>query len=200
MNFTEIETLYDIGRQHIPAPTATSDNTTSNRTGLFGKEQAWTISPTEYLETFLAPFPLNYRTLVVSTAGHWSLKLFEGLDAGYPAIFDLFRLVMTDWAYQSSLYLDAHKPTGASKEIVIRPYLPGDDNCHSNEIQNGGPVDKPQSLRGGSYNWEWIPYLNLAFEEVVKQRDHPHIYYLGIERPGRLRPDAVSRPMMISLG
>ena len=51
-------------------------------------------------------------------------------------------------------------------------------------------MDEPQSLRGGSYNWEWIPCVNLVFEEVVK--DHPHIHYLGIERPGRLRPDAVS--------
>lgn len=145
------------------------------------------------MEILNAPAPFNYRTLVVSTAGHWSLKLFAGVPTGYAGIFDLFRLAMNQWTYQVAQFLDATNST-VPKEVVVRPYLPGDDNCHSNEIQNGGPRTRPLSLRWGSFNWEWIPYMNQAFKLIVGERDHPHIHYLDIERPGRLRPDAVCTP------
>ncbi|KAG2016437.1 hypothetical protein CC2G_009605 [Coprinopsis cinerea AmutBmut pab1-1] len=46
---------------------------------LFGEEAVWTISPKEYFDIFTKPLPEgNYRTMVVSTAGHWTTNLFHG--------------------------------------------------------------------------------------------------------------------------
>jgi len=76
------------------------------------------------------------------------------------------------------------------REVVIRPYLPGDDACHTKEVLWTEPLTQPRDLKGASYNWEWIPKFNALFKEAARQRDHPNIHYVDIERPGRLRPDA----------
>lgn len=174
---TEVETLHNGG-----SPPATTG------TALYGKEPSWNMSPTEYLPLFLTPLPEgNYRALIVNTAGHWSLKLFAGLKAGFPEINDLFRVVASNWAYQVGRALDYDLIK--TREVIVRPYLPGHDRCHSDEIMNGGPTDEEGG--GTSFNWGWIPRLNAVFEDVVYLRGHPRIHYVGIDRPGRMRPDAV---------
>lgn len=181
-NLTEVEALFNGGGWR-PSP--------GDDSKLFGDERSWTISPSEYLSIFLAPLPIgNYRTLIVSTGGHWSLKLFAGLKGGFPEIFDLFRVVQNNFIYQVGRALDSSKEK--TREVIVRPYLPGDDNCHSDKIMNGGPLEDPLSLKGASYNWAWIPRFNAAFKEAVTTKGHPNIHYLPLERPGRLRPDTVS--------
>jgi hypothetical protein len=49
---------------------------------LFGEEAVWTIPPSTYLtDIFLSPTS-HYRTLIVSTAGHWTTNLFAGYNKG----------------------------------------------------------------------------------------------------------------------
>ncbi|KAG8908249.1 hypothetical protein FRB99_008314 [Tulasnella sp. 403] len=184
-NRTEIETQHNGGGWR-PGP---GENST-----LFGDEASWDMSPTEYFDIFLSPEPNNYHTIILSTAGHWSLRLFAGLPRGYPEIYDLFRTVITNWVYQAGKYLDSEAAKGREKEVIVRPYLPGDDNCHSDKIQNGGPVKQPLSLEWASYNWGWIPRLNAVFEEAIVARGHPNLHYVAVDRPGRLRPDAADFP------
>jgi len=181
-NRTELETIHNGGLSPDPNQNST----------LFGSEPSWDMSPTEYFSMFSAPLPgANYNSLVVSTGGHWSLKLLEGLPSGYPDIQNLFRLAMTTWAYEAGRYLDALGLKN-TRSILVRAYLPGDDNCHAPEIMSGGPWSHPKSLVGASYNWEWIPRMNDAFSDIIATRGHKNLHYLGIDRPGRLRPDAVS--------
>lgn len=180
-NHTEVETLFNGGGWR-PGPNET--------TRLFGEERAWTLSPTEYLSIFLAPAPFNYRVLVVSTAGHWSLHLLTGLGGGYPEIADFFRVVMQNFVYQAGRALDSMDGTG--KEIIVRPYLSGDPGCHDDDIMNGGPLTMPLDLSKAPFNWQWIPRMNGIFEEAVAARAHPSLHYLGIDWPGRLRPGTVS--------
>lgn len=179
-NLAEVESMFSAGSWKA------GDNST-----LFGSEKSWNISPTEYLnDLFFRPLPdANYHTLIVSTAGHWSLKLLAGLPNGYKDIYDLFRLIMTSFVYQAARQLDLHQST-KQREVVVRPYMPGDDKCHLPQTMFGGPLEEVPDIKQASYNWAWMPHLNGLFKRVVEERAHPHVTYLDIYRPGRLRPDA----------
>ncbi|KAG8983831.1 hypothetical protein FRB94_008686 [Tulasnella sp. JGI-2019a] len=177
---------------------------------LFGSEASWDMSPVDYFAIFLSPAPFNYHTLIVSTGGHWSEKLFSGIappapklnntnstsseedeHPRLPLIANLFRATMDNWSYQAGRYLDSPEGKRRPREVIVRPYLPGDDNCHSAETLSGGPQSEPKKLgKWTSYNWAWIPKFNDRFESAVSARRHPNVHYLPIERPGRLRPDA----------
>lgn len=167
------------------------------------------MSPADYFPIFLSPAPLNYHTLIVSTGGHWSEKLFSSIAPPapetnatesaedehplLPLIANLFRATMDNWAYQAGVYLESPQAKTREREVIVRPYLPGDDNCHSEETLSGGPQSQPRELGPWtSYNWAWIPKFNALFEGAVSARNHARLNYLPIERPGRLRPDAVS--------
>ncbi|KAG8998121.1 hypothetical protein FRB90_012359 [Tulasnella sp. 427] len=182
-NATEVESMFNGGGWR-PGP---GENST-----LFGKEQSWNISPTEYLnDLFFRPLPdANYQSLIVSTAGHWSLKLLAGLPNGYTDIYDLFRVVITNFVYQAARELDLHSANGKQREVIVRPYMPGDDNCHAHEVMYGGPLKEVPNIQHASYNWAWIPHLNGLSKKAVEDRAHPHVTYADIDRPGRLRPDS----------
>ncbi|KAG8885058.1 hypothetical protein FRB98_002017 [Tulasnella sp. 332] len=205
-NRTEIVSIHNGGR--TPPTNAT----------LFGEEASWDMSPADYFPIFLSPFPLNYHTLIVSTGGHWSEKVFAEIapyapestttspaDASstiktkddhplLPLIADLFRVTMDNWAYQAGIYLDSPQAKRREREVVVRPYLPGDDNCHSPETLAGGPQSEPRVLGPQtSYNWAWIPKFNTMFEDAIKARNHASLHYIPIDQPGRLRPDASAR-------
>ncbi|KAG8900487.1 hypothetical protein FRC01_010119 [Tulasnella sp. 417] len=124
-NLTEIETMFTGGGWR-PGP---GENTT-----LFGTEPRWTISIADYLnDLFFRPLPEgNYHALIVNTAAHWSLGLFSGLN-GFTGILDLFRVVMANFVYQAGRQLDLHQHDGRRREVVVRDYLTGNENCHSPE-------------------------------------------------------------------
>lgn len=184
-NLTEIETIFNGGGWR-PGP---GENTT-----LFGSEPRWTISVAEYLnDLFFHPLPeANYHALIVNTASHWSLALFSGLPHGFTDIMDLFRVIMNNFVYQAGRQLDLHQSDGKQREVVIRDYLTGADNCHSDETMYGGPLKEVPNITTDEMFWAWIPIMNRVVENAVAERAHPHVTYLPIDRPGRLRPEAVS--------
>ncbi|KAG6828086.1 hypothetical protein H0H92_009314 [Tricholoma furcatifolium] len=173
-------------------------NTPENFT-LFSEEATWNLSPKEYLPLF---FEGKYSTLVASTGGHWTTTLFggysdaaspafEGAKPGIDGVIDFFGHAMEKWASEMQSALDeaAMKDRGARKrQVVVRSYLPGHDNCHNIYT----PWTEINPAGSHSYNWGHIWRYNEIFEKLLNNgitKKYPDLYYLAIERPGRLRPD-----------
>lgn len=188
---------------------------------LFGKEPVWTSSPDVYLDAFLGSLPTaNYKTMVVSTAGHWTTNLFAGyhraqgsdkstlpvdsspesldIDAvsdelepmlGYDGLLVFFEEVMARWALaiQDRLKTSLESTSTPQQQVLVRAYLPGHDACHNER----DPWVEIKAERSFSYNWGEIPKYNEIWETLLSQQStsYPNIHYLGIDRPGRLRPD-----------
>ncbi|KAF9050493.1 hypothetical protein BJ165DRAFT_1342460 [Panaeolus papilionaceus] len=166
---------------------------------LFGEKRVWTISLDEYLKEFLESRPrANYKTMIVSTGGHWTtVTLAKTVPLGMEGVTFLFEKAMTTWMKRVQGVISEHNkkqrtwwPLGTKqpkKEVVIRPYLPGHENCHS----SNKPWKEIESFKLNLYNWGEIWKFNGFFEKVLSERDSfSNIHYLGIERPARLRPDA----------
>ncbi|KAG9047735.1 hypothetical protein FS837_001632 [Tulasnella sp. UAMH 9824] len=181
-NLTEIETMFNGGGWR-PGP--------GEKTNLFGEEASWTISVSDYLgDLFFRPLPEgNYHTLVLNTGAHWCFGLFSGLPHPFTDVIELFRVVMTNLVYQAARQLDLHQSDGKQREIVVRDYLVGYDNCHAQETMFGGPLKEVPDLKSDEF-WARIPIMNALLKKVVEDRAHPQVNFLGIDRPGRLRPDA----------
>ena len=71
---------------------------------LFGDELVIDVPPIEYLRLFTAPLPeANYGTLIVSTAGHWTMGTLWGLHdpsmphSGFSNILEMFEESMSAW-------------------------------------------------------------------------------------------------------
>ncbi|TFK44094.1 hypothetical protein BDQ12DRAFT_3050 [Crucibulum laeve] len=176
-----------------------------SNSSLFSDEAVWTLPVTEYLDVFTAPLPTaNYATMVVSTAGHWTATLFSGLrdesekDEGYGirGVIALFNEAMTHWAneVQERLWKEARglgvakgDRTKGNRQVVVRAYLPGHEDCHSYRE----PWKEVQPFVWNWYNWGNIWEYNQVFERLLSARGKfPNIHYLDIYRPARLRPDA----------
>ncbi|CAL1705920.1 unnamed protein product [Somion occarium] len=164
---------------------------------LFSDELFWSLSPKEYLDILQKPLPEgNYGTLVISTAGHWTTTLLhafrdesKGEDAGFgiDKMFPFFREAMKKWAdmVQSALAADKGTAGGRSRQVVVRAYLPGHENCHNHRE----PWAVWQPFQWKFYNWPWIGDFNKIFEDVLSSPSYPDIHYLSIDHPGLLRPD-----------
>ena len=154
---------------------------------LFSDEATWNMSPAEYVRMFTAPLPeRNYATMVVSTGGHWTTTLFAGLrDAGMykdgiQNVLDFFGEAMEAWARQVQALLDearrdeeeegSQNPKwrgwqlgrakgGAARQVVVRAYLPGHEDCH----EYRAPIGEYEKGRWGWYNWNQIGEYNDAF-------------------------------------
>ncbi|KAH7889035.1 hypothetical protein F5I97DRAFT_2006482 [Phlebopus sp. FC_14] len=165
---------------------------------LFSEEQTWSLSPSEYMPMFLASPPDgNYGTLIVSTAGHWTTTLmsaFRDDDAGEDAGFGIegvkafFRVAMRTWAVQVQDALKEYRRNGGKrkKQVIVRAYLPGHEDCHDHRE----PWTEIMPYKWKFYNWPWIKDFNAIFQELLATPEFPDIFYLSIDRPGRLRPDA----------
>ncbi|PFH53720.1 hypothetical protein AMATHDRAFT_136828 [Amanita thiersii Skay4041] len=164
---------------------------------LFSDEPVWTLPPSDYLANFTAPLPHgNYRTMVVSTAGHWTTTLFSGFrdekkaskGYGIDRVLKLFNIAMKKWSDEVQSALRRNEISGAGKRrVLIRAYLPGHEDCHSHRE----PWTKIKSYSQNWYNWNNIKEFNNIFERVLSARiKYPDIIYLPIDRPARLRPDA----------
>lgn len=146
---------------------------------VLGGDDAWEIPPSEYMSLFTAPLPeANYGTMVVSSAGHWTVGTFRGLrnDAmpynGIQNVMDFFGEVTEVWSGIVQGWLKGagrDRTTGAGqytvggrkRQVVVRSYLPGHDRCHL--------IFSPWTWyeQGGtelSYNWGQIPGLNSIFQ------------------------------------
>lgn len=206
----ELNALY-----HIRHPSFSHNNT------LFSEETVWTMPVQEYLDIFLSPLPkANYGTMIVSTAGHWTTTMFsyfrddEKKDSGYgiDGILDFFEYAMEGWAdeVQMALWKEekrlGKKMVRKGKKVVVRAYLPGHEDCHSHreawtEIQpsvwnwfNWGSIwdfNARFQASHGSHSGHLFPHL-VAQKILSSTKKFPNIYFLSIDNPARLRPDAVS--------
>ncbi|KAG1739289.1 hypothetical protein EDB19DRAFT_851183 [Suillus lakei] len=204
LNGTELNALYHSPAFSIEPDDLDSQELSSQYTkaeSVFGDEAFWSLSPSEYMPMFLgSPPDANYGTLVVSTAGHWTTTTLAALrdnDAGEHAghgiwnVVAFFKVVIRAWAEEVQDAITEYRKNGGRrpKQVVIRAYLPGHENCHDifEPTENITPwVNIP-------WNWPWIPDFNTEFQELLlssSSSEFPDIHYLPIERPGRLRPDA----------
>ena len=143
----------------------------ANKT-LFSDERAWSMSPSEYMPEFLGDLPdFNYGTLVVSTAGHWTTTLMgafrdeeAGDEAGYGItnVKSFFDIAMREWAFQVQEAIRNYRSKGGRrpKQVVVRAYLPGHENCHN--IHEPSTEIEPYHWRW--YNWPWIQDFNDIFK------------------------------------
>ncbi|KZT04371.1 uncharacterized protein LAESUDRAFT_658093 [Laetiporus sulphureus 93-53] len=177
---------------------------------LFSDEQFWSMSPREYVrEIFLQPAPLRYSTLVISTAGHWTTTLMSGFadpaqpGDGIAGVLGFFGVSMQRWAEEVQGMMDGYREEeerrsgrwfglgrrgGVERQVVIRAYLPGHEDCHDERR----PWTEWKSFRWNWYNWGSIKDFNRIFEETLSSPAFPDIHYLPIDRPALLRPDAHS--------
>ncbi|KAG6332389.1 hypothetical protein ID866_6699 [Astraeus odoratus] len=147
----------------------------ANKT-LFSEEATWSSSPTEYMPEFLADPPQsNYGTLVVSTAGHWTTTLLSafrdelaGEEWGYGIgeLKEFFGIAMREWAQQVQEAITKYRSRGGKrpKQVVVRAYLPGHENCHNLHE----PVAEIPPYHWRWYNWPWIQ----DFNEIFKDRSY----------------------------
>lgn len=132
---------------------------------LFSEELFWSMSIKETTDMFLAPLPLaGYRTMIVSTAGHWTTTTFSGLadeeqkGNGIDNILRFFTHAMEKWADGTQEIIT--KSGALNKDVVVRPYLPGHDRCHDMR----GIWTEIQEMDRELYNWNWIQDYNDIFE------------------------------------
>lgn len=164
LNTNDLDALYR--RTFLPDAELDLANVT-----LFSNESTWSMSPSEYMPTFLGKPPeQSYGTLVVSTAGHWTTTLLHGFrdeaageEYGYgiSELKEFFALAMREWAGQVQGAINEYKKHGGKrpKQVVVRAYLPGHENCHN--IYEPWTDIQPFTFRW--YNWPWIQDFNDVF-------------------------------------
>ncbi|KDQ15587.1 hypothetical protein BOTBODRAFT_282366 [Botryobasidium botryosum FD-172 SS1] len=163
-------------------------NLTNATTPPMGGHPTWDIDPAEYM-TLFTDRSANYRTLVVSTGGHWTQAGTFFDPAGPPAIIELFTNAMKLWMRHMEETIVREKEAGrwGGREILVRSYTTGHPDCHDSR----GPLSEAiKSDEEQPWNWGWMDQLNDNFESIVSNRSHPNIYFLAIDRPSNLRPDA----------
>lgn len=169
---------------------------------LFGDEQDWNRSPSEYFEWFAAPAPFRYATLFTNTGGHWHSNLLEGLKdeeaegKGIRAVLQFFGEAMEYWAHEAQAYMDnirvkeeaeqmqvaglggAGRKGGVRqlrREVVVRGYTPGHEDCHA-EREPWEEFHPEIAFRWRWFNWAWIHSdMNEMFEVrfcLLRSRRH----------------------------
>ncbi|KAF9227079.1 hypothetical protein BS17DRAFT_695528 [Gyrodon lividus] len=197
LNQEDLESLYH-STLRTEADEQDPGATNSTTKSLFSEEQTWSLSPSEYMPIFLSSPPDgNYGTLIVSTAGHWTTTLMSafrddgaGDDGGWgiEGVKAFFKVAMRTWAGQIQDALDEYRRNGGNrqKQVIVRAYLPGHEDCHDHRE----PWTEIEPYHWKWYNWPWIGDFNAIFQGLLATPEFPDIFYLPIERPGRLRPDS----------
>jgi hypothetical protein len=153
---------------------------------LFSDEQVWDLDPSIYLPQFLAPLPEgNYRTMILSTAGHWTTSVFSGFHNdrgeqgnGLRDLLPFFGEAMDSWVTEVADALDkakrsdeeqgAHRQRQSKgRQVVVRAYVHGHDDCHSDNVELEGPLAEYHGLPRNWYNWSWIRRFNDVFEVLL---------------------------------
>jgi hypothetical protein len=173
MTQKELEDLHD----ELYPPSTTYSKADPEPFKLFSGEAAWSLSPREdYLPIF---FEKNYSTIVVSTAGHWTVTLFggygenknwtvpTGAKEGVDGVIDFFGHAMRRWAdqLQERIREKAQEERRAglvpkNRQVVVRAYLPGHEDCHKARA----PWRKILPMKWNWYNWGRIWQYNEVFE------------------------------------
>ncbi|CAE6340317.1 unnamed protein product [Rhizoctonia solani] len=158
-----------------------------------GASESYNLSPKTYLEQFMQPLPRgNYRTLIVSTAGHWTTGSLPGArdpentaaGATNPGVYKTFVEAVKVWTSQVSSALSSDTK---GRHVLIRAYLPGHEyDCH----HAPGPLAAVRPFSQEWYNWSWIGRMNEAFKAAIANQADSKITFLGLDRMALLRPDA----------
>lgn len=138
---------------------------------LFSDEKVWSMGPSEYMDLFLEPLPKGgYGTMVVSTGGHWTTTVFGGFrdeakaEEGYgiSSVIQFFGQAMQVWAgkIQDALYKEGGRGARRERQVVVRAYLPGHEDCHSWRE----PWAEVHPFDWNWYNWGNIWEFNKVFE------------------------------------
>jgi hypothetical protein len=144
---------------------------------LFSEEGTWDLAPSEYLPIFLAPLPAgNYRTLILSTAGHWTTTLFSGFHNDNEAEGNGLRGLLEFFSEAMNMLIDELATTleeanrgkggrqGKDRQVVVRAYVHGHESCHDENVELAGPLNKYKPLVWNWYNWSWIRRFNDVFQ------------------------------------
>jgi len=132
------EELIQIHREIQPPATILEDDS------LFGEQAVWTVPLPEYLAEFLAPLPTgNYKTMIVNTAGHWTVEAFSKTSPpGIEGVINLFKHAVQRWADEVETHIKASAPVlswrlgpaaqkASRKRVVVRAYIPVHGECHN---------------------------------------------------------------------
>lgn len=174
---------------------------------LFSEEAFWTLSPSEYLAQFTSK-ENNYQTMIVNSAGHWTVNVLQAMKdveskgGGVGNILHFFQHATAMWADLVQKHLD--KSDRKDRQVVVRAYLSGHENCF-NLFE---PYTYIHEYTTQWWNWNWITEYNYIFQVcmllaagiialiqsqwLLNSALYPNIHFLSIDRPGMLRPDAVS--------
>lgn len=138
-------------------------------THLFSEEAFWSLPPSEYLGLFKRPLPkANYRTMIASTAGHWTIGLMAGFrnetaeGNGILGVLGFFRQAMSKWADEIQAGLKDDVGTGGKRQkrqVIVRAYLSGHEDCHS--WREAWTYVHPSYWPG--WNWGYIKDYNRIF-------------------------------------
>ena len=171
LNQEDLETLYqNTFRTEEEDEGSTATNATTK--SLFSDEATWSLSPSEYMPIFLASPPEgNFGTLIVNTGGHWTTTLMsafrdeEAGDAagcGIEGVKAFFKVAVRTWAGQVQDAIGGYRHNGGTrpKQVVVRAYLPGHEDCHDHRE----PWTKIQPYQHRWYNWPWIQDYNVIFK------------------------------------
>jgi hypothetical protein len=163
------EELIQIHREIQPPGTILEDDS------LFGEQAVWTLPFSEYNTEFTAPLPRgNYKTMVVSTAGHWTVETFSKTSPpGIDGVLNLFKHAMERWAEKVQAHIKTSDQAAGltwrlgplakkarRKRVVVRAYLPGHEDCHSFRE----PWKIVQPFKWNWWNWGEISKFNDIFD------------------------------------
>ena len=130
---------------------------------LFSDTDFWSLSPHEYVRQFTSP-RYNYQTMIVSTAGHWTTNLFQGMQEpgtkgdGIGGVLYFFQHVTAMWADLVQGILDVSDRN--DRQVIVRAYLSGHEDC-SNHFE---PYTYIHGYTLRWWNWDWIPEFNDIFQ------------------------------------
>ncbi|KAF5335122.1 hypothetical protein D9611_010906 [Ephemerocybe angulata] len=165
----------------------------SNSFKLFGDTAVWTVSPEVYLNIFLGPVATaNYKTMIVSSAGHWTMDLFHGYHRahgsdgstlndsrllfpsdfeelepilGYDGLLIFFREAMEHWANAVQRRLDTHPPSVSSSPTRQRQVLVRAYLAGHDACHNARDPWAEERPPRASWNWREIGRFNKIWEE-----------------------------------
>ncbi|KAG0151572.1 hypothetical protein CROQUDRAFT_650980 [Cronartium quercuum f. sp. fusiforme G11] len=135
-----------------------------------------------YFKRFIDP-KMNYSKFIASTGPHWTESTFP-LSA--PGITHVFREAMSYWSKLAIQALDSKD--GQGKQIILKSSSSGHSNCVPPRLE-GIVWEDVQFESHMEYNWLDIVTLNNVGKMVLESFNHPRLRFLGLDRPGALRPD-----------
>lgn len=130
---------------------------------LFSEETFWSLSPHEYVRQFTSK-ENNYQTMVVNTAGHWTTRVFQGMEdskdkgGGVGNILYFYQHAIAMWADLVQKILNESDRN--DRQVVVRAYLSGHENC----FNLFKPYTYIHEYTTQWWNWNWITEYNDIFQ------------------------------------